>query len=83
MKRILWVRMVELSVPKRITRGGVFLILKKFEQNRPNPLLVEVLQSMHEPFQVMKVYTSMEVKMFESGLQFVMYYKGGRNPSVI
>ena len=79
-KGVLRVRAVTLSAPNCMTwGGGGFLSLDKFEQKSPTPLLFGVLHSMHEPLQVMKFPTSMELRMFEYGLQVVLYFKGWRN----
>ena len=58
-----------------MTRGKGFLSLKKFEQKSPISLLFGVSHSMHGTFQVMKSPTYMELRMFESGLQIVLYFK--------
>ena len=71
-KGILRVREVTLSAPNRITWGERFYELQKFEQKSPTPLLFGVLHSMHGHFQVMKFLTSMELRMFESGLQMLL-----------
>ena len=58
----------------------MFLRLKKFEQKIPTPLLFGVSHSMHGPFQVMKFPISIELNMFESGLQMVLNFKVWRTP---
>ena len=50
--------------------------LNKFEQKSPNPLLFGVSHYIHGLFQVMKYPTFMELRIFESGLQMVLYFKG-------
>ena len=77
---ILRVRAVTFSATNRKRRGGGFLSFKKCEQKSPTPLLFGVSHSMHGPFQVMKFPTSMELRMFESSLQMVIYFKGWRTP---
>ena len=79
-KGILWARAIKFSAPNGMTWGKGFLILKKFEQKSPTPLLFGVSHYMQGPFQVMKFPTSMELRMFESGLQTVLYFKGWRTP---
>ena len=64
LKGILQVRAVKFSAPNRITRGGSFLSLNKSVQKIPTPLLIGVSHLMHNPFQVMKFLTSMEIRMF-------------------
>ena len=73
-KGILRVRAVTFSSPNRMTRGGGFLSLNRFEHKSPTPLLVGVLHSIHGTFQVLKFSTSMELRIFESGLQMVLYF---------
>ena len=82
LKGILGMRAVTLSAPNRMTRGKGFLSVNKFEQKSPTPLLFGVSQSTHGPFQVMKFPTSMELRIFESGFQMVLYFKGWRSPPV-
>ena len=57
--------------------GKVFLSLNKFEQMIPTPILFGVSQSIQFPFQFP---TSMDLRMFESGLQMVLYFKGWKTP---
>ena len=79
-KGILRMRAVTVSAPNRMTRGKGFLSLKKFEQKSHITTLFGVSHSMYRPFQVMKFPTSMDLRMFESGLHMVLYFKGWRTP---
>ena len=49
--------------------------LKKFEQNSPTPPLFGISHKMHGPYQVIKISAYMEFRVFESGLQLVLYFK--------
>ena len=69
---------VALSAQNRITWGKDFLRLKCVDQNSPTPLLFGISHSMHGTLQVMKFSTSMDLRMFESVLQLVLYFKGWR-----
>ena len=54
--------------------------LKKFEQKILDSQLFGVLHYMHRTLQVMKIPTFMELRISESGLQMILYFKGQRNP---